>query len=148
GGYAHRSQVARTTRLEQRVAHFRSVGERVDEDVQRLLAEVRHQVVGESLDGEVAGVAVALVLPDVLRCVFEAIVGRVQWIDALASCWLSVRALAGVFQLSACERGADDVGCGWPGGHTHACSRLGERLGNGESEAAVVCDARYQGPAS
>src|SRR5690606_25137664 len=102
----------------------------------------------ESLDGEVAGVAVALVLPDVLRRVFEAIVGRVQWRDAPELEWLTVEELAGVIKLSAFEHGAEDVECGWPGGHTHACPRLGEGLGNGESEAAVVCDARYQGPAS
>jgi hypothetical protein len=113
----------------------------VHHDVQRPLAEVGHQPLGQPGHGEVAALGVALVRAHVLGRVGQRVVRGVERVDALELEARAVGQLARGVELAALEEVEEDAERGGPGGHGHRGARFGQRPGDGPAVAVVVGDA-------
>jgi hypothetical protein len=120
----------------------------VHEDVERPLAEVGREALGEPGDREVAHVLVPLAPPQLLGRVGEGVERGVERVDALE---LKLGAVAqgerGV-HLPALDQVEEDVERGRPRPHAHGGAGLGERLGDGEPEPPVIGHAGDERAAS
>ena len=145
GTRAGGGEIAGATDFEQRLLHFGPVGQRVKDDVERLVAEVGRDALREAADGEVADVLVALRFAHVAGRIAERVVHGVEGIDALEGEQRSIAQATGCIHLPAFEQVEKNVEGRRPCGHTHRGTGLGEGLRDGEAEAAVVGDARHEG---
>ena len=96
-------------------------------------------------DREVAVLLVALVLADLRGHVVERVVLGVERVDPLELELPPVGQLQRLVHLAALEQLLEDAERRRPGAHADGGARLGQRLGDGEAEAAVVGDAGDEG---
>ena len=114
-------------------------------DIERLLAEVVGDPLRQTADGEVADLLVPLRLAHLAGRILERIIDRVERVDALEGEQRSIAQRSGNVHLPAFEQIEKDVERRRPSGDTHRSAGLGEGLRDGEPEAAVVGDTRYEG---
>jgi hypothetical protein len=115
----------------------------VHDDVHAARAEVRLQLRDGPLDAAVAVIAVALRLAQLHRHVLVRVEVGVEGVDALEAELAAVAHRQRRLHL-ALEQGAEDPEGGRPGAQADAGARLGQRLGDGEPEAAVIGDAGHE----
>src|SRR5206468_2476714 len=78
---------------------------------------------------------------DFRRCLVERVERGVQRINPLELERLSTGETGRFRHLSALDELGEDAERRWPASHADGCARLGERLGDGEPEAAIIGDA-------
>jgi hypothetical protein len=110
----------------------------VHDDVEALVAEVGLEAIGDALDADVAELAVALVVARLLGHVGVDVEVGVEAVDLLERELAAVRHLHGLVELAALEQGLEDAQRRRPRAQAHRRTRLGQRLGDGPSEASVV----------
>ena len=139
--HAHCSEVAGAAGFQQRALHLGRVRQAVDDEVQTLIAEVLPDPRRHAFDAEVALLPVALVVADVLGCVGETIERGVQWIDPLEFELPPAPELHRAVHLAAFQQLQEDPQGRRPASHADRRPGLGERLRDGEPEAAVIRDS-------
>src|SRR6266550_6515890 len=100
--------IARSTRLEQGFLDLGTVGERMDHDVERPVAEILHQPLGEPGDREIAHVLVALVGANLVRGIRQRVERGIERIDLLELQERTVRQAARLVDLAALEQVQED----------------------------------------
>src|SRR5213076_335730 len=81
GARTDRGEVARPARVEQRFLDLGTIGERVDDDIERAVAEILLQALRQSGDREIAHVLVALVAANLLRSLRQRVERGIEGID-------------------------------------------------------------------
>jgi hypothetical protein len=116
----------------------------VHHHVERSLAEVGHQPVGDALDREVGVRSVAPALAHLGRGLVQGVVLGIERVDALELQLASARELERLPHATQLEQLGEDAVGGWPRADADRGARLGELLGDREPEAGVVRDAAHE----
>src|SRR5439155_534083 len=139
-------EIPPAARLEQRLLHLWGIGEAVHHDVEGLGPEVLTHPLRHPLHAEVAPLATALVTPDIGRRIGKRVERRVERVDALEGELPAPRHLERRVDLAALEQLGEDAERRRPAADADGSARLGERLGDRETEATVVRDAGHERP--
>mmetsp|Transcript_34130 Transcript_34130/g.58702 ORF Transcript_34130/g.58702 Transcript_34130/m.58702 type:complete len:302 (+) Transcript_34130:217-1122(+) len=140
GRRRRRHQVSVAAGLEQRLHHLRSVGERVNEDVN--LAIVSLDSLGHLRDRVALKTRVALVVLGLLRHIIGSIENGVKRVHLVDLHFRAVREDRVLFELAAVERLLENTKHRRPGSDGHGGASVREGLGDGPSVAGRVGDAR------
>ena len=112
-------------------------------DVEARVAEVLAELVGHPIDAEVASLTVALLLPELLRRVFERVVLGVERVDLLELELAPVGHRERLIELPAPQERLENPKRRRPRAHTDRSPGHCERLGDRKPEPAIVrhaCD--------